>query len=293
MSAIPGTGLNMSRSQSPESFSISAKPQTPRSVSAATLSRESKKSSAASSQDGLARRWNEADGWLRNSKIADQSEKGDYDDDDLSEEDWQLDSVKGEEDAKLEEFWFISKKWLAIDEGDKQIVREILATTEEGKPLTNLTGIQVRTLGELMPPGARFSQIQIGPVLLSQASDSLGLGRLVKLRVAHDNSGVNPSWFLDYIHVIVEGPAGGEWGSGKSEPQQQEYLFPCYQWLAKDRDDGLIARELLVADDSTLAKWRMGWDVKGDARLTEESEHSLLHVKPSKLQIIMRLRKVS
>lgn len=36
---------------------------------------------------------------------------------------------------KIEEYWFVCQKWFAEDEDDKKIVRTLLPTTPEGKPL--------------------------------------------------------------------------------------------------------------------------------------------------------------
>lgn len=57
------------------------------------------------------------------------------------------------------------------------------------------------------------------------------IGSLVKIRVGHDNSGGNPSWFLNNIS-ITDMQANSTW------------KFPCYRWLALELEDGSTTLEL-------------------------------------------------
>jgi len=57
------------------------------------------------------------------------------------------------------------------------------------------------------------------------------LGSLVKLHVGHDSSGEDPSWFLNEIS-ITEIKGNSQW------------KFPCYPWLALEREDGSTTVEL-------------------------------------------------
>ncbi len=41
----------------------------------------------------------------------------------------------------MEEYWFFCRRWLAKDEDDHQIVRELIACNADGKPLGDLQGI--------------------------------------------------------------------------------------------------------------------------------------------------------
>ena len=43
-------------------------------------------------------------------------------------------------DPKVEEYWFVYPQWYDKDSGDKQTVRELLPTDEQGKILSNRTG---------------------------------------------------------------------------------------------------------------------------------------------------------
>ena len=57
------------------------------------------------------------------------------------------------------------------------------------------------------------------------------LGNIYKAKIRHDNSMLNPSWFLDRIDV-------------KDSETDRTYQFICERWLAKKKEDGKIARTL-------------------------------------------------
>ena len=57
------------------------------------------------------------------------------------------------------------------------------------------------------------------------------IGSLVKIRIGHDNSGEDPSWFLNEIS-ITDIQANSRW------------KFPCYRWLGLELVDGSTTLEL-------------------------------------------------
>ena len=57
------------------------------------------------------------------------------------------------------------------------------------------------------------------------------IGSLVKIQVGHDNSGDDPSWFLNEI-FIIDIQANSRW------------RFPCYRWLGLELEDGSTTLEL-------------------------------------------------
>lgn len=63
----------------------------------------------------------------------------------------------------------------------------------------------------------------------------LSSGDLTKVIVEHDNSGFRPDWFLDKIEI-------------KNLDSNKKWEFPCQQWLAKSKGDGLLTREILARD---------------------------------------------
>ncbi|XP_060929737.1 lipoxygenase homology domain-containing protein 1-like [Limanda limanda] len=60
-----------------------------------------------------------------------------------------------------------------------------------------------------------------------------------KIRIGHDNRGVNPGWHLDRVEIrrLLRKGKGSE-----------TTIFPCERWLAKSEDDGETVRELVPSD---------------------------------------------
>ena len=63
--------------------------------------------------------------------------------------------------------------------------------------------------------------------------EAVDLGKLYKINVRHDNSMINPAWFLDKIEVV-------------DLESDETFTFHCERWLAKGKDDGKISRYSLL-----------------------------------------------
>ena len=61
------------------------------------------------------------------------------------------------------------------------------------------------------------------------------LGFIHSLHVGHDNTGENPSWFLD--DIVVTDVQNGECS-----------IFECWRWLATEKEDGITERVLRMRD---------------------------------------------
>ena len=57
----------------------------------------------------------------------------------------------------------------------------------------------------------------------------------MKVRIWHDNKFFGANWFLESVEII-------------DESNDEKFLFPCNRWLAKDKDDGSLVRELTCAN---------------------------------------------
>lgn len=66
------------------------------------------------------------------------------------------------------------------------------------------------------------------------------LGILTALRIGHDNTGLSPGWFIDFVAIT-------------NEVTGQLYRFQCGRWLAKSQDDGSTER-LLIAEMVNLKR---------------------------------------
>ncbi|PAA79474.1 hypothetical protein BOX15_Mlig008366g2 [Macrostomum lignano] len=193
----------------------------------------------------------------------------------------------GEEEV-VEEYWFYCNRWLARDEDDKLIVRELLPTTKDGKPLSRLSElvyeVRVQT-GDKLGAGTDAnvfltlfgSEADSGERELSSSEThrnkferknedifklkAVDLGELRKVKIRHDDKGGGADWYLD--HVIVLDPKA-----------KREVYFPCHQWLSTSRDGGHISRDLLAVDKS-----HMGKDVHEKLKLEKKAASETYHVK--------------
>lgn len=71
------------------------------------------------------------------------------------------------------------------------------------------------------------------------------LGAIRRIRIEHDNSGVGPGWFLDY--VLIQNMDTGK-----------RYVFILRDWIAEDEGDGSLFRDLYPEVDETESKGRKG-----------------------------------
>ena len=65
------------------------------------------------------------------------------------------------------------------------------------------------------------------------------LGELEHVHIWHDNSGNDPSWFLDYIMIT-------------DEKNNRVKYFICDDWLAVDMSDGLIQRTVAATPEEQV-----------------------------------------
>lgn len=62
--------------------------------------------------------------------------------------------------------------------------------------------------------------------------------RIEKIRIGHDDAGLFPGWHVDKVEVRRLKD------SGKGS---LIHVFPCNHWLARDEEDRVIERDLIVA----------------------------------------------
>ncbi|XP_064032385.1 lipoxygenase homology domain-containing protein 1 [Pogoniulus pusillus] len=172
-----------------------------------------------------------------------------------------------EEEIKMEEvmdvYTFVAHRWLARDEGDKELVVELVPDEEsdleentyEVRVLTgnvsgagtdaniflNIYGIGRGDTGERqLKRSNNLNKFEKGQVDVFTIK-AIDLGELKKLRIGHDNTGTSPSWFLERVEII-------------DLKESTTYYFPCQRWLAVEEDDGQIVRELVPVDEAFVKK---------------------------------------
>ncbi|XP_078473113.1 lipoxygenase homology domain-containing protein 1 [Lampetra planeri] len=181
-----------------------------------------------------------------------------------AEEDEDEEDDKEAEDEDSEEvqtYTFPCKRWLARDEDDGEIVRELLP--QDGAEMEEKVYTVCVCTGDVMGAGTDANVFvnvyghlgDTGERRLRKAERSLNkfergqrdifklkaidLGELTKLRIRHDNCGGSAAWFLDRVEIT-------------DENSKSKYFFPCQRWLAIDEDDGQLARELVPVDEVFL-----------------------------------------
>lgn len=96
---------------------------------------------------------------------------------------------------------------------------------------------------------------------------AVDLGPLKKLRIRHDNSHSQSSWYLDRVEIVDTKDDTTYMNQTASLlfiytlcffknrfSCAIRYYFPCNRWLAVDEDDGQIARELVPVDEAFMKK---------------------------------------
>uniref|UniRef100_A0A4W3HXD7 Lipoxygenase homology PLAT domains 1 n=1 Tax=Callorhinchus milii TaxID=7868 RepID=A0A4W3HXD7_CALMI len=174
-------------------------------------------------------------------------------------------------------YFFPCERWLAVDEDDGQIARELVPVNEaflkkgsddeqatlglEQKAQSTTYTVRVKTgdkknagtdsnifinlYGEHDDTGVvnlKSSKMNKNKFERGQVDEfiveAVDLGPLRKIRVGHNNYG-SPGWFLDWVEI--DAPSLG-----------RRLRFPCGRWLDKREDDGAIVRDLVPASLQTV-----------------------------------------
>ncbi|XP_045923575.1 lipoxygenase homology domain-containing protein 1-like [Micropterus dolomieu] len=93
-----------------------------------------------------------------------------------------------------------------------------------------------------------------------------------KIRIGHDNRGVNPGWHLDRVEIrrLLRKGKGSE-----------TVIFPCENWLAKSEGDGETVRELVPSDIITEKLSR-----DGSLKVTEVEVEDALETHTYKVSVM-------
>ncbi|CAF1005020.1 unnamed protein product [Rotaria sordida] len=153
-------------------------------------------------------------------------------------------------------------QWLAKDEGDKQISRELMLNKQiSGTKQNNQYKITVYT-GNKSGAGTDADVFitlygnlrETGGIRLENNKNMFEAGQkdeftvecptvgvLNKILIAHNNKGSAPGWFLD--RILIE-----------DVNAHHLYEFPCNRWLAKNEDDKQISRLLFPKTSNDYGK---------------------------------------
>ena len=68
------------------------------------------------------------------------------------------------------------------------------------------------------------------------------LGKLLCLKIWHDLSGIDSSWYLSYVII-------------RNTQAREQYIFVCDHWLALEKGDGSVSRLLQVSNSKELTSF--------------------------------------
>uniref|UniRef100_A0A803V3A7 Lipoxygenase homology PLAT domains 1 n=1 Tax=Ficedula albicollis TaxID=59894 RepID=A0A803V3A7_FICAL len=204
------------------------------------------------------------DGWFLESvtlkRLATKTNESDKKEKKKKSDEKEEEETKGEEEMDV--YTFVAHRWLARDEGDKELVVELVPEESELEENTyevhvltgtvwgagtdanvflSIYGMERGDTGERqLKRSNNLNKFEKGQVDVFTIK-AIDLGELKKLRIRHDNSGSRPSWFLERVEIV-------------DLKESTTYYFPCQRWLAVEEDDGQIARELVPVDEAFVKK---------------------------------------
>ncbi|XP_057216274.1 lipoxygenase homology domain-containing protein 1-like isoform X1 [Triplophysa rosa] len=206
---------------------------------------------------------------------------------------WFLDSLQIWVPVHRVQYMFPSHRWLCKDEADGKVEVEIYPSeTLEIEKLINyevtvVTGdvwaagtnanVFLQIYGEegkteLIQLKSRSNNFERGTTEIFKI-EGLDVGRVYKIRIGHDGSGVGPGWFLEKVDVkrlvmaMVKPEKKEDDKKDKKKKKKkkeeeespgelrevvQSYSFPCGRWLARGEEDGEILAELRAEDYEDL-----------------------------------------
>lgn len=95
------------------------------------------------------------------------------------------------------------------------------------------------------------------------------LGKLLYLKVWHDLSGINSSWFLSYVII-------------RDTQTEEQYIFACDRWFAVEKEDGSVSRVLQVSDSKELTSFGILFRTKTSKDMFDGHLWISVVAKPSK-----------
>ncbi|XP_069127319.1 uncharacterized protein [Argopecten irradians] len=214
---------------------------------------------------------------------------------------WLCDEVKMMDSHTGEELRFECHRWMARDEDDMEICREMPAVRKREPVLpVNRYEVTVHTgslwnagtdanvymtiYGDRGDTGVRqlFSEAKSSVFQQGQEDrftvEAVSLGRLKRVIIGHDGTGAGNGWFLE--KVVIREP---------NSRAPDDYVFYCGKWLDEGEDDGKIVRELKVQEeymDDILEKRNWEYEMwkfqkEGKVKFYSLATQKALRVKPN------------
>ncbi|CAF3698383.1 unnamed protein product [Rotaria sp. Silwood1] len=177
---------------------------------------------------------------------------------------WYLDRIEIIDPETGLRYHFICQKWLAIDEDDKMISREIYAsenTTQYLSPIQQTTTYRINVITADKFDSGTDAHVYI--IIFGEYNDTvksitnkdpfekghkdlfeietIDIGQPKKIKIGHDNSGFASDWLLERVEINIP-KLGHTW------------IFPCDKWISKTKKDAQLEIELYPIEMSTGIK---------------------------------------
>ncbi|XP_056680371.1 lipoxygenase homology domain-containing protein 1 [Monodelphis domestica] len=180
---------------------------------------------------------------------------------------WFLERVLVREEGQPESdnMEFPCNRWLARDQDDGQLIRELLpsgsnatlknfryhisiktgdvgAASTDSKVYIKLYGEKADTIKQILQEsdndlGDHFERRRVDEFTL----ETVDIGEINRLVIGHDSTGLSPGWYLGSIQIRV--------------PRQgKKYTFPVNRWLDKNAADGRTEVELYPSEVEEIEK---------------------------------------
>ncbi|CAF2355156.1 unnamed protein product [Rotaria sp. Silwood2] len=144
-------------------------------------------------------------------------------------------------DPNVEEYWFVCRQWFDKSSGDKATVRELLPTDEQGNPLANRNEITYMAHVFTGNKSGAGTDANVFLTIYGEFEDTgeRELRQSKTNRNKFEQNHFGSAWYLDRVEIV--------------DPEtDQTYHFICQKWLATDKEDGLICREIPALENKAL-----------------------------------------
>jgi len=169
---------------------------------------------------------------------------------------WFLDKVQIQNETTGKSWYFLAGRWLDKSEDDKRIQVELPAKDQDGVSYLpeamysviihtgdcNSAGSRANVFMTLFGEKGDTGQFKLNNSHLERGTVeefehmAVDLGKLTKVNIGHDNRGFSSDWFLDSVVI-------------RNETTGIETTFVCQQWLATDKGEKKLVRDLFPSKD--------------------------------------------
>ncbi|CAF3090427.1 unnamed protein product [Rotaria sp. Silwood2] len=146
---------------------------------------------------------------------------------------WYLDQIEIVDPETGLRYYFTCEKWLASDEGDKMISREIYAFEKKKTSFITCKIALIKSKTNKDPFEKNHKDLF--------EIESIDIGQPKKIKIGYDDSGFGSDWLLECVEIDIP-KLGHTW------------IFPCGKWISKTKNNSQVDVELYPIETSTRVK---------------------------------------